>query len=143
MRVTLASGVVVAGLAVLLAGCGASERQQVRSKVEQFAVAVAKRDAKTICTEVFAPSLVRRFTSAGLNCERGLGIFFSGLHDPTLSVGSVTVHGSTASVVTLSGASGQRASLRPVDLVKTSNGWRIAALGASVSPSKTSSKTKP
>jgi hypothetical protein len=98
--------------------------------MRQFAVAVAHHDAKTICTQVFAPSLLKRFVAAGLTCERGLLIFFSGLRHPTLAVGRVTVHGSKASAMTLSGASGQTASLRPVELVKTSDGWRIAALGA-------------
>ncbi len=93
--------------AVLLAGCGTSDRQQVHGKVEQFAVAVAHKDAKTICNQVFAPSLVEHFTSAGLTCVRGMGIFFSGLQNPSLALGPITVHGSRASVVTLSGASGQ------------------------------------
>jgi non-ribosomal peptide synthetase component F len=114
------------------AGCGSSPTQQVRVKVQQFAVAVAHRDAKTICMQVFAPSLVKRFASAGLSCERGLQIFFSGVRHPTLAVGRVQVHGARASAMTLSGASGQTASLRPVELVKTSDGWRIAALGAPV-----------
>jgi hypothetical protein len=132
MRPWGASGVAVGAACVLAAGCGSSPTQQVRAKVQQFAVAVAHRDAKTICTEVFAPSLVKRFASAGLSCRRGLEIFFSGVQHPTLAVGSVAVHGSRASVMTLSGASGQIASLRPVVLLKTSGGWRIAALGAPV-----------
>jgi hypothetical protein len=125
----------VAAVCFLVTGCGSSDRQQVRAKVEQFAIAVAHKDAKTICTNVFAPSLVRRFRAAGLSCEHGLQIFFSGIQNPTLSVGQITVHGSRASAVTLSGASGQTASLRPLELVKTSNGWRIAAVGAPVQSS--------
>jgi hypothetical protein len=140
MRSRAASGVAVGAACLFAAGCGSSPTQQVRAKVQQFGVAIAHRDAKTICTEIFAPSLVKRFASTGLNCERGLRIFFSGLHHPTLAVGRVTVQGSRASAMTLSGASGQTASLRPVKLVKTSNGWRIAALGA---PVKSSGGTKP
>jgi hypothetical protein len=83
---------------------------------------------------------VKRFASTGLNCERGLRIFFSGLHNPTLAVGRIKVHGSKASAMTLTGASGQTASLRPVELVKTSAGWRIAALGAPVKNGSTSTK---
>jgi hypothetical protein len=123
-----------------VAGCGSSPTQQVRAKVQQFGVAIAHHDSKTICTEVFAPSLVKRFASTGLNCERGLRIFFSGLHNPTLAVGRIKVHGSKASAMTLTGASGQTASLRPVELVKTSAGWRIAALGAPVKNGSTSTK---
>lgn len=150
MRLRAASGVAVGAACVLVAGCGSSATQQVRAKVQQFAVAIAHRDAKTVCTQVFAPSLVKRFVSAGLTCERGLGIFFSGLRHPTLAVGPVKVRGSRASAMTLSGASGQAASLRPVELVKTSDGWRIAALGTPVTasssaaahPGATSGKTK-
>jgi hypothetical protein len=135
MRPRAAPGVVIGVACVLVTGCGSSATEQVRAKVQQFAVAVAHRDAKTICTDVFAPSLVTRFKDAGLTCQRGLGIFFSGVHHPTLAVGQVKVHGSKASAMTLSGASGQTASLRTVDLVMTSNGWRIAAVGAPVSGS--------
>lgn len=135
MRSRAAVGVALGVTCLFLAGCGSSPTQQVRAKVQQFAVAVAHRDARTICTEVFSPSLVERFASTGLGCKRGLDIFFAGLHHPTLAVGRVRVHGSTASAMTLSGASGQTASLRPIELVKTSAGWRIAALGAPVKSS--------
>ncbi len=136
MRCRAAAGVALVVACLLLAACGSPPTQQVRAKVQQFAVAVAHRDAKTICTEVFAPSLVKRFASTGLGCKRALDIFLSGLHHPTLAVGRVTVHGSKASAMTLSGASGQTASLRPVVLVNTSAGWRIAALGVPVKSTK-------
>ena len=135
MESRAAAGVALGVACLLLAGCGSSPTQQVRAKVQQFAVAVAHRDARTICTEVFSPSLVKRFASAGVGCKRALDIFLSGLRHPTLAVGRVSVHGSKASAMTLSGASGQTASLRPVELVKTSAGWRIAALGAPVKSS--------
>jgi hypothetical protein len=140
MRCRAAAGVALGVACLLLAGCGSSPTQQVRAKVQQFAVAVAHRDAKTICTEIFSPSLVKRFASTGLGCRRGLDIFFAGLHHPTLAVGRVTVHGSKASAMTLSGASGQTASLRPVELVHTSGGWRIAAVGAPTRSSGPSGK---
>jgi hypothetical protein len=129
--------------ALLASGCGASTHDQVHSKVEEFAVAVAHKDAKTICNDVFAPSLVAHFTAAGLTCVRGMGIFFAGLHNPTLAVGPITVRGSRASVVTLSGASGQTAAVRSVNLVDTSDGWRIASLGSSPTSAKAPSKTTP
>lgn len=101
-------------------------------------MAVAHKDAKTICDDVFAPSLVKRFVAAGVTCQRGLRIFFSGVHNPTLAVGAVKVHGLRASVVTLSGASGQTAAVRAVDLVDTSNGWRIISLGSALGSSSVS-----
>lgn len=141
MRSRAAACVAVGAACLFAAGCGSSPTQQVRAKVQQFGMAIAHRDAKAICTEIFAPSLVKRFASTGLNCERGLRIFFSGLHHPTLAVGRITVQGSRASAMTLSGASGQTASLRPVELVKTTEGWRIAALGAPVKASSGSGAT--
>ncbi len=119
----------------LIAGCGSSSRDQVRSKVKEFASAVAHKDAKKICTDVFTTSLVKRFNGVGLSCERGMEIFFYALHSPTLAVGKVTVRGSRASAMTLSGASGQRASVDELKLVKTGNGWRIAGLGSQARPS--------
>lgn len=130
MKAPAASGAAAAAVTFLLAGCGSSDRDQVRSKMEEFAVAVAHRDAKTICSDVFAPSLVERFRGAGLSCQRGLQIFFTALHQPTLEVGRITVHGSKASAVTLSAASGEPPALRAIQLVKTSRGWRILSLAA-------------
>ncbi len=136
MRVRAAS-LVAAPAAVLLAGCGASTSDQVRAKVQEFAAAIAHKDARRICDDVFAPSLVEHFKAAGLTCERGMGIFFSGLHHPTLAVGPITINGSKASVITLSGANGQTAAVRSVNLVNTSNGWRIVSLGGSPASRKT------
>jgi hypothetical protein len=130
MKVRLGS-LLALSAALLATGCGASARDQVHSKVQEFAVAVAHKDAQTICNDVFAPSLVAHFKAAGLSCVHGMRIFFAGLHHPTLAVGPITVRGSRASVVTLSGASGQTAAVRSVNLVDTSNGWRIVSLGGS------------
>ena len=136
-----------AAVALFAAGCGASARDQVRGKVQEFAVGVAHQDAKTICNDVFAPSLVERFKAAGLTCAHGMQIFFSGLRNPTLAIRRITVHGSRASVVTLSGARGQKAAVRSVNLIHTPNGWRIVSVGGSPSagirPGTTTSRTKP
>jgi hypothetical protein len=72
-----------------------------------------------------------------------MGIFFTALHNPTLAVGPVTVHGSRASVVTLSGANGQTAAVRSVNLVDTSDGWRIISLGGSPASVRGTSTTAP
>lgn len=119
--------VLVATLAVGLAGCGSSDTDQVHAKVRQFEHAVATRDAKTVCSEVLAPSLVARFNQEGLSCERGIRIFLNSVHDPTLSVGRIAVNGSGASAVVLAGAHCQRLTLASLYLVKTSAGWRIAS----------------
>jgi hypothetical protein len=116
-------------VAAALSGCGASEADQVRAKVEQFVHAVGAHDARTVCQQVLAPSLADRFSSEGLTCERGIGIFFKSVQDPTLSVGKVTVDGDTASVPVLAGARCQRLTVARLHLVKTSVGWRISSEG--------------
>ena len=142
MRSRAASAAALGAVCCLLVGCGSSSnRQQVRAKVHEFAVAVAHKDAKKICTDVFAPSLVRRFKSVGVSCERGMKIFLADLNDPTLAVGKVTVQGSRASAAALSGASGQRTALRTLVLVKTSSGWRIAGLRAAPGASSSASQS--
>ena len=128
--------IVGVGIAIAaLAGCGGtSTRDQVRAKVEQFGAAVAKKDYKTLCTQVLAPALVRRLTTAGLNCEQAMQVALSQVQNPTLSIAKVTIHGRTASAVTLTGAKGQTASLSAIELVQTNDGWRVASLGSPVAP---------
>jgi hypothetical protein len=122
----------MAGLAVAsaLGGCGGqSEQDQVRAKVEQFVTAAAGRNYGTICTQVLAPSLLARLVAGGISCPQAMQIGFGGVSRPTLSIGRITVSGSRASVIALSTAQGQPASLDTVELTRTSNGWRIASLG--------------
>ena len=123
-----ALGVVLAAtLALGLAGCGSSDSDQVHAKVQQFVHAVATRDAKTVCGQVLAPSLVARFTQEGLSCERGIQIFLKSVRDPTLSVGRIAVNRNAASALVLTGARCQKLTLANLFLVKTSGGWRIAS----------------
>ena len=126
MRVGIAT-VLALFAAGAVTGCGASDADQVHSKVEQFVQAVGAHDAKTVCQQVLAPSLANRFASEGLSCERGMQIFFKSVQSPTLSIGRVTISGGTASAVVLTGARCQRFALAQLYLVKTSGGWRIAS----------------
>lgn len=120
-------GVLAAALALGVAACGSSDADQVHAKVEQFEHAVAARDAKTVCEQVLAPSLVARVTAEGLSCERGIQIFLASVRDPTLSVGRVAVNGNAASALVLTGARCQKLALANLFLVKTSSGWRISS----------------
>ena len=123
-----AFGVLLAAtLAVGLAGCGSSESDQVHAKVEEFVHAVSARDAKAVCDKVLAPSLVAHFLQEGLTCERGIQIFLNSVRDPTLAVGRITVHRNAAMALVLTGARCQRPALANLNLVKTSDGWRIAS----------------
>ncbi len=114
--------------ACAVAGCGASAKDQVRAKVQQFADAAAHKDYGTICDQVLAPALVRHLTSNHIPCEEALRFTLGSVQHPTLSIGPVTVKGRAASVYTLSLAEGQQASLNVLQLTDTSDGWRISSL---------------
>jgi hypothetical protein len=118
-----------------LGGCGTSDADQVRSKVQQFSTAVAGHDYRTICGQVLAPSLLSRFAAVGLSCEQAMrSIYLPSVHSPSVAVGRITIQGQKASAIALSGASGQRSSLDTINLVSTSQGWRIASLTAPAIP---------
>ena len=99
-----------------------------KAKVQELAQTAAGRDYRRICDDVLAPSLVSRLKSYGISCERAMRIAFSDVRNPAISIGSVTVKGGSASVITLSMAAGQRTSLETIGLIKTSHGWRVASL---------------
>jgi hypothetical protein len=132
----LASGIVAALGACALAGCGASDRDQVKSKVQQLASAAAKHDYTVICEQVLAHSLISRLEGAGVGCEQAMQVAFGSVQDPTLAIGKITVSGDAAHVATLTGAKGQTPSLDTIDLVKTSDGWRISSLAAPIAPNQ-------
>ncbi len=120
----------VLGSAWALGGCGASPREEVQAKVQQFAHATAAKDYATLCSQVLAPQLVTRLTDAGLSCPQAMKIFVSSVQNPTLSVSRVTVKGATASAVVLAGATGQPAALESIELTLTRRGWRLASLAS-------------
>jgi hypothetical protein len=129
MRLARAAMAVIAACAV--SGCGASSRTEVQAKLQQFVRATAAGDTKTLCGEVLAQSLITRLASTGQSCQSAMRIFLTSVHDPTLSVGKITVTGHTATAITLTSARGQRSTVASVQLVDTSAGWRISALGSS------------
>ena len=58
MREAISVMLGAAALAAAMGGCGASDREDVQAKVQQFVRATSKKDYKTLCTEVLAPKLV-------------------------------------------------------------------------------------
>ena len=134
--------VVVGALALAVAGCGTSARDQVQAKVQQFVSATAAKDAKTICDDVLAPSLLERMAAGGITCQQAMQIFFSSVQSPTLSIGRIDVSGQTASAITLTSARGQQGSLDAIKLVNTSRGWRISSLGSPIVVPGASTKRK-
>jgi tetraacyldisaccharide-1-P 4'-kinase len=96
--------------------------------MEQFATATADRDYATICKQVLAPDLIAHLAATGVTCEQAWQLALSGVKNPYISVGKITVTGSSATAIVLSVASNQRSSLNAVGLVKTGSGWRVESL---------------
>jgi hypothetical protein len=126
----LRAAIVLVVTACGLAGCGASAKDQVRAKVQQFADAASHKDYVTICQQVLAPGLVEHLTANHIPCEEALRFALGNVEHPTLSIGPVSVRGKAASVYTLSLAQGQQASLNVLRLIDTPDGWRISSLNA-------------
>jgi hypothetical protein len=124
--------ILLLGATGALTGCGTSASDAVRAKVDQLATAAAAHDYRTLCQQVLAPSLIERLSSAGVSCEQGMAIAFGPVQQPSLSIGKVTVHGSQASVIVLSTARNQLASVDSVELQQTSHGWRVSALASPI-----------
>lgn len=127
MRTATLLIVLLAGIAV--SGCGQSPNEQVRSKVEQFARDAQAHDYLAICDRVLSTSLLERLAGAGVSCPGALQQSLGGVRRPVLSIGRIRIKGGRATVVTLSAASGQTASLAEIELVRESGGWRIDSLG--------------
>ena len=128
------NGIAAIAAALVLAGCGQSDSDQVRAKVRQFARAAAAHDYVTICRDVLAPSLLADLKNGGIACVQAMRISFSHVTSPRLVIGNVEVAGSSATVLTISQAKGEKTLLTSLKLVKTGGGWRISALGAPVLP---------
>ncbi|MDQ6607985.1 MAG: hypothetical protein M3Z06_15750 [Actinomycetota bacterium] len=124
----------IAGAACLLGGCGPSDRDLVRAKVDQFLKATASKDYATMCNQVLAPALLAHLSAGGIKCEQAMQIALGGVKSPSLSIGRIDIHGQKASVITLTTAAGQQASLDAIELTKTGSGWRVESLGTPVVP---------
>jgi hypothetical protein len=125
-----ARAIALLGAAYVLVGCGASAKDQVQAKVEQFAHATASQDYATLCSEVLAPDLVQHLTDAGLTCQQAMKVFVQSVQNPTLSVSKVSVKGQTASAIVLASATGQKAALESIELIETKHGWRLESLAS-------------
>jgi hypothetical protein len=128
MHSAVAAMAICAGL--VTAGCDGSARDQIRSTVEQLAQAAGARDYTTICQQILAPSLVAHLVRNQISCEQAMRVSLSGVRNPVISIGKITISGKHASVITLTVAQGQQASLNAIELVDTSDGWRISSLGS-------------
>jgi len=112
-----------------LAGCGASATSQVRTKVMQFAVAVHTHDYRTICTQALGPTLLADIAAGGLSCEKAMSLSLGRVTGARLVIGTISVNGTTASVQTVTQATGERTTFATLELAKVAGGWRIESLG--------------
>jgi hypothetical protein len=128
MKRRAGAALLVAAVASALAGCGgASDQQQVRSKIRQFAAAMGGRDYQALCDQIFAPGLVAQLGSLGLPCEEQLRQSLTPVRRPTVEIKHVVLRGKTATASVVSGAQGEPSSSDVIGLVKTKAGWRISS----------------
>jgi hypothetical protein len=130
--------VVAIACLTLAAGCGgdkeASPEQEVRSVLTTFATATEKRDYRTICTRVFAPSLLRGLREIGLPCEVAMRNSLGKVREPRLTIGTVTVKGKVATAEVRTSAAGQDPSSDVVRLDRVRSDWKISALSGGDRP---------
>jgi hypothetical protein len=117
-------------IAAGLAGCGGNESDLVKAKVREFARATAAHAYERICHDVLAPALLSDMAKGGIGCTQALSIGLRDVSSPRLAIGSVTISGNDATVLTISQARGQKTVLTSLKLVRTGGGWRISALGS-------------
>jgi hypothetical protein len=133
-RVRLRTVLVV--VVVVLAGCGKDEptpQDDVRSTLEGFATAVLERDYQALCDRYFSPSLITGLERSGLPCEAALRPELSATNEPHMTIGDITVNGTTAEAQVHTEAANQPPSDDVVSLKLEEGAWRVAAL-ADVSP---------
>jgi hypothetical protein len=136
IRVSQLIAVIVAGAALALSGCGSTDRDDVQAKVKQFVHSISAKDSKTLCGQVLSQTLIEHIVAGGLSCEQAMQLFLGSVKNPSLSIGRIVVKGQNASAITLTGATGQQSSLDAIQLIKTSQGWRVTSLGSPVLPSR-------
>jgi ketosteroid isomerase-like protein len=123
-RIALLSALALA----VLAGCGSSPSDQVRSTLRGFADATAKRDYQALCDDYFSPALVDQVEQAGLPCEAAIRPEISATRNPKLDIRSVDVNGDHALAKVHTSAANQPASDDTIQLLKVKGKWRIASL---------------
>ena len=122
----------VAAVAVLLAGCGQSgptDEDLVRRTVVDFGRATAAKDYRALCQRILAPSLIEDVASIGLPCEAALEQGLSGVKEPRLTVGKITIDEDRASAQIQTSAANQAPSSDTLKLERVNGQWRVASLG--------------
>jgi hypothetical protein len=133
----LRAALIIAALALPLAGCGAATNNQnskfngaqadVVKVVDNLAQAGSRGDAKRICTDILAKQLVTELKDAGGDCETEMDRAIKDASDYDLQVTSVKVNGDNATAQVRQGDAGQTATFT---FVKEGGVWKASALGA-------------
>ena len=117
-------------LLIPLAGCGDDPKKDVRTTLDGFATAIAKKDWQRICVDIFSAKLVDQVRQT-LPCEVALQrSTLNKTKNPKIVVGKISVKGSTAHAQITTSADNQPPSKDTAVLVKQKDGWRIQALSS-------------
>jgi hypothetical protein len=123
--------------AIAVAGCGApSDRIQVRDTLNRLAKATARKDYRTLCQRVLAPSIVQPLLQIGLSCEQALSRGLGAVDTPRMVVGGIQFRGRTAFAAVHSSAANQPPSDDTIRLVKIDGQWVVTSLGAPPAPAR-------
>jgi hypothetical protein len=101
--------------------------KEVAAAVERFEQAVARRDFKTICNELFTATARQR--AGGDDCVAQTSSAVEGLRRPRLQIEEIRVSDDTAAVKVATEASGQARVIDSMELRKTDGRWLVEAVG--------------
>ena len=101
--------------------------KEVAAAVERFEQAVARRDFKTICDELFTATARQR--AGGDECVAQTSSAVEGLGRPRLQVEEIRVNDDSAVVSVATEASGQARVTDSLELRKTDGRWLVEAVG--------------
>jgi hypothetical protein len=101
--------------------------KEVAAAVERFEQAVARRDFKTICNQLFTATARQR--AGGDDCVAQTSTAVEGLRRPRLQIEEIRVSHDTAAVKVATEASGQARVIDSMELRKTGGRWLVEAVG--------------
>ena len=109
-----------------LPAAGRATTTRSRRRSSSSSTRSAAHDYRTLCDQVLGPRLLARLAAGGIGCEQAMAISLGRVRAPILSIGRITVSGSTAQAITLqrrrrSAAARSRRSASS----KTGHGWRV------------------
>ncbi|MCP9489497.1 MAG: nuclear transport factor 2 family protein [Solirubrobacteraceae bacterium MAG38_C4-C5] len=129
-RVTIATFLTAGVLALVAAGCGKSDFEQVETTMQDFATGIAEEDYTGLCDDILAGELVVSVRSVGLDCPVALSLALEEVQAPRLEIVDIDIEDDEALARVRTTAEGQEPSEDAVRLVKQDGDWRVASLSA-------------